>query len=181
MKLETSQRSEALQALENALPKSTLLCDTMSDNALAQVIGVLIDGNSLPASFIANALRMPLQATRFHLRILEEANLVVAFACGRHRYYEIVAGDTAERLENILGILGLPDRRSTCMRKNRLSPKPVAATNTWPARLLSRLRMLFKKEASSSAMAHISGWNPPVNVFLTALEFRLQGIPRARF
>ena len=117
MKLETSQRSEALQALENALPKSTLLCDTMSDNALAQVIGVLIDGNSLPASFIANALRMSLQATRFHLRILEEANLVVAFECGRHRYYEIVAGDTAERLENILGILDLPDRRSTCMRK----------------------------------------------------------------
>ena len=104
MTLETSQRPEVLRALENALPKSTLLCDAMSDNALAQVIDVLIDGNSLPASFIAKALECRFKP--------------LVFTCGRPSKGGLITHDGAYfRLESagqrLFDSLGIPFARNT--------------------------------------------------------------------
>lgn len=83
-------------------------CNAMSDGVRTQIIGTLMSGAALPASQIANELRMSPQATRFHLRVLEDAGLITARACGRHRYYEIASDTTADRLESIFGIVGPP-------------------------------------------------------------------------
>jgi DNA-binding transcriptional ArsR family regulator len=95
---------------ESTLPsESTLFCNAMSDGARTQIVGKLMDGSALPASAIANALRMSPQATRFHLRILEDAGLIIARSCGRHRYYEIASPATAEKLESIFGLVAPPE------------------------------------------------------------------------
>lgn len=94
---------------QEAIPSGLArFCNALSDSVRAQVVGALMGGQALPASEIANLLRMSPQATRFHLRVLEDAGLVVVHPCGRHRYYEIASADTAERLESVFGIVAPP-------------------------------------------------------------------------
>lgn len=103
-------RNKVLPELKSTESNSELarFCSALSDGTRTQVISALMDGSAQPASAISQMLRMSPQATRFHLRKLEEANMITVRACGRHRYYEIACSDTAERLESVFGIVAPP-------------------------------------------------------------------------
>lgn len=110
------RHDRAVGAAEGLHPDVAHICSAMSDHARAHIVSILMDGRAHPASAIAGVLNMSSQATRFHLRILEEAHLVAVRKVGRHRYYEIPSPDTASRLEGIFGILTPPE---CCSEKRR--------------------------------------------------------------
>ncbi len=86
----------------------TRFCDVMSESPRITMVAALMHQQCLPASSLARLVQMSPQATRFHLRKLEDSSLIRVRVCGRHRYYEIATPEAAELIERIFGILPPP-------------------------------------------------------------------------
>ena len=79
--------------------------DAMSDFSRVIIITELMNGRALSASWLANRLNLSPQATRFHLKKLEDVELIHHRACGKHRYYEIKNQDTAMFIESTFKVI----------------------------------------------------------------------------
>ena len=79
--------------------------DAMSDFNRVLIITELMNGRALSASWLANRLNLSPQATRFHLKKLEDVELIHHRACGKHRYYEIKNQDTAMFIESTFKVI----------------------------------------------------------------------------
>ena len=79
--------------------------DVMSDVSRVMIITELMNGRALSASWLANRLNLSPQATRFHLKKLEDVALIHHRTCGKHRYYEIKNQDTATFIESTFNII----------------------------------------------------------------------------
>ncbi|WP_198198193.1 winged helix-turn-helix domain-containing protein [Gilliamella sp. W8128] len=79
--------------------------DAMSDVSRVMIITELMNGRTLSASWLANRLNLSPQATRFHLKKLENVALIHHRTCGKHRYYEIKNQDTATFIESTFNII----------------------------------------------------------------------------
>ncbi|WP_144370487.1 winged helix-turn-helix domain-containing protein [Snodgrassella alvi] len=79
--------------------------DAMSDFSRVIIITELMNGRALSASWLANRLNLSPQATRFHLKKLEDIDLIHHRACGKHHYYEIKNQDTAMFIESTFNII----------------------------------------------------------------------------
>ena len=79
--------------------------DAMSDFNRVIIITELMNGRTLSASWLANRLNLSPQATRFHLKKLEDVELIHHRACGKHRYYEIKNQDTAMFIESTFKVI----------------------------------------------------------------------------
>ena len=79
--------------------------DVMSDFNRVMIIIELMNGRTLCASWLAKQLNLSPSATRFHLKKLEDAQLIHHRTCGRHRYYEINNQDTADFIESTFRII----------------------------------------------------------------------------
>ena len=79
--------------------------DAMSDFNRVIIITELMNGRALSASWLANRLNLSPQATRFHLKKLEDVELIHHRACGKHRYYEIKNQDTAMFIESTFKVI----------------------------------------------------------------------------
>ncbi|MBI0154006.1 winged helix-turn-helix transcriptional regulator [Gilliamella sp. W8128] len=77
----------------------------MSDVSRVMIITELMNGRTLSASWLANRLNLSPQATRFHLKKLENVALIHHRTCGKHRYYEIKNQDTATFIESTFNII----------------------------------------------------------------------------
>ncbi len=77
----------------------------MSDFNRVLIITELMNGRALSASWLANRLNLSPQATRFHLKKLEDVELIHHRACGKHRYYEIKNQDTAMFIESTFKVI----------------------------------------------------------------------------
>lgn len=83
-------------------------CYIMSESPRVTLVIALMNGQSLSASFLAKLVNMSPQATRFHLRKLEEAHIVRTRNCGRHHYYEMATQHAATFVEEVFGIIPPP-------------------------------------------------------------------------
>jgi len=79
--------------------------NVMSDFNRVVIITELMNGRALSASWLANRLNLSPQATRFHLKKLEDVELIHHRACGKHRYYEIKNQDTAMFIESTFKVI----------------------------------------------------------------------------
>lgn len=79
--------------------------DAMSDFNRVIIITELMNGRALSASWLANRLNLSPQATRFHLKKLEDVELIKHRTCGKHRYYEIKNQDTAMFIESTFKVI----------------------------------------------------------------------------
>ncbi|WP_294910007.1 helix-turn-helix transcriptional regulator [uncultured Gilliamella sp.] len=79
--------------------------DAMSDVSRVMIITELMNGRALSASWLANRLNLSPQATRFHLKKLEDVELIHQRRCGKHHYYEIKNQDTATFIESTFNII----------------------------------------------------------------------------
>ncbi|OCG20933.1 hypothetical protein A9G11_09570 [Gilliamella sp. wkB108] len=79
--------------------------DVMSDANRVMIISELMNGRSLCASWLAKQLNLSPSATRFHLKKLEDAQLIHQRTCGKHHYYEIKNQDTADFIESTFRII----------------------------------------------------------------------------
>ena len=79
--------------------------DAMSDFNRVLIITELMNGRALSASWLANRLNLSPQATRFHLKKLEDVELIEHRTCGKHRYYEIKNQDTAMFIESTFKVI----------------------------------------------------------------------------
>ena len=79
--------------------------DAMSDVSRVMIITELMNGRTLSASWLANRLNLSPQATRFHLKKLEDVELIHQRRCGKHHYYEIKNQDTATFIESTFNII----------------------------------------------------------------------------
>lgn len=79
--------------------------DAMSDFNRVLIITELMNGRALSASWLANRLNLSPQATRFHLKKLEDVALIHHRTCGKHRYYEIKNQDTAMFIESTFKVI----------------------------------------------------------------------------
>ncbi|MFQ1008695.1 winged helix-turn-helix domain-containing protein [Gilliamella apicola] len=77
----------------------------MADFNRVIIITELMNGRALSASWLANRLNLSPQATRFHLKKLEDVELIVHRTCGKHRYYEIKNQDTAMFIESTFKVI----------------------------------------------------------------------------
>ena len=82
-----------------------LFSDAMSDSNRVIIITELMNGRALSATWLANRLNLSPQATRFHLKKLEDVELIHHRACGKHRYYEIKNQDTAMFIESTFKVI----------------------------------------------------------------------------
>ncbi|XKM13179.1 winged helix-turn-helix domain-containing protein [Orbaceae bacterium ac157xtp] len=95
--------------------------DAMSDPNRVMIITELMSGKALSASWLANRLNLSPQATRFHLKKLEDVELIHHRACGKHRYYEIKNQKTAAFIETTFNII--PPKESLILLKTQNKEK----------------------------------------------------------
>lgn len=93
----------------------------MSDFNRVMIVAELMNGRSLSASWLANSLNLSPQATRFHLKKLEDFDLIQHRTCGKHRYYEIKDLDTATFIESTFKII--PPKYSLFLSNSKAKEK----------------------------------------------------------
>lgn len=79
--------------------------EAMSDHNRVMIIAELMDGRSLSASWLAKHLHLSPQAIRFHLKKLQDFELIHFRCCGKHHYYEIKNPTTAAFIESTFHII----------------------------------------------------------------------------
>lgn len=79
--------------------------DVMSDSKRVMIVTELMSGRALSASFLSRRLNMSPQATRFHLKKLEDSDVISFRTCGKHHYYEIKNPQTADFIESVFHII----------------------------------------------------------------------------
>ncbi len=85
--------------------------------ARSDILNLLLDGSSRPASELADAAGLGASATSEHLSVLLDAGLVDCTPAGRHRVYRLAHGGVAAALEQ-LGHL-CPDSAPLTYRRSR--------------------------------------------------------------
>ena len=87
----------------NALSEVAAL---MGDPARAAMLQLLMDGRAHTASDLAHTAGVTAQTASGHLSRMVEANLLVARAQGRNRFYRLASGDVAHAMESLMALAG---------------------------------------------------------------------------
>ncbi len=87
----------------NALSEVAAL---MGDPARASMLQLLMDGRAHTASDLAHTAGVTAQTASGHLARMVEANLLVARAQGRNRFYRLASGDVAHAMESLMALAG---------------------------------------------------------------------------
>jgi DNA-binding transcriptional ArsR family regulator len=78
----------------------------VGDPSRAAMLVGLLGGVALPASGLARLAKVAPSTASGHLRVLEDAGLVVAQPQGRHRYYALAGPDVADMVEKLVAMIG---------------------------------------------------------------------------
>jgi DNA-binding transcriptional ArsR family regulator len=78
----------------------------MGDPARAAMLQLLMDGRAHTASDLAHTAGVTAQTASGHLSRMVEANLLVARAQGRNRFYRLASGDVAHAMESLMALAG---------------------------------------------------------------------------
>ncbi len=102
----------------NALSQVAAL---MGDPARAAMLQLLMDGRAHTASDLAHTAGVTAQTASGHLGRMVDANLLVARAQGRNRFYRLASGDVAHALESLMALAGQraePASRNAAWRRD---------------------------------------------------------------
>ncbi len=87
-------------------PSLAKLAALLSEPARAQMLTVLMNGQALTATELADAAGIARPTASDHLARLRNAGLLSMLQQGRHRYFRLADDEVAEMLEQLLGIAG---------------------------------------------------------------------------
>jgi len=73
----------------------------LAEPARAKVLLALVDGRSLPASFLASEAGVAASTASHHLARLVESGLITVASRGRHRYYTLAGAQVAQLIEAV--------------------------------------------------------------------------------
>lgn len=102
----------------NALSEIAAL---MGDPARASMLQLLMDGRAHTASDLAITAGVTAQTASGHLARMVEADLLVARAQGRNRFYRLASGDVAHAIESLMALAGTraaPASKSAAWRRD---------------------------------------------------------------
>jgi DNA-binding transcriptional ArsR family regulator len=85
-------------------PSLAKLAAVLAEPARAQMLSVLMSGQALTATELANSAGIARPTASDHLARLQAAGLLSVVAQGRHRYYRLAGTEVAEMLEQLVGI-----------------------------------------------------------------------------
>lgn len=85
-------------------PNIVNIAALVGDQARAQALTLLMAGQSLTATELADAAGVTRQTISAHLSKLVDAGLLAVEAQGRHRYFRIADADVAAMLESLMGV-----------------------------------------------------------------------------
>jgi DNA-binding transcriptional ArsR family regulator len=104
----------SLKAVDQAEPKPSSLAELGSligDPVRASILLHLSDGSRRPASELASVAGASPQAASAHLAQLVDGGLLAVEKQGRHRFFKIASGETAEMIEGLANWLDQPRRQ----------------------------------------------------------------------
>lgn len=84
-------------------PNITTIAALIGDHARAQALTLLLGGQALTATELADAAGVTRQTISTHLAQLVGAGLLAVTPQGRHRYFRIADADVAQMLETLMG------------------------------------------------------------------------------
>jgi len=85
-------------------PNIVAIAALVGDQARAQALTLLMAGQALTATELADAAGVTRQTISSHLAKLVDAGLLAVEAQGRHRYFRIADADVAAMLETLMGV-----------------------------------------------------------------------------
>lgn len=85
-------------------PNIVRIAALIGDHARAETLTVLMSGQALTATELADAAGVTKQTMSTHLGKLLDAGLLAVEAQGRHRYFRIANDDVAHLLESLMGV-----------------------------------------------------------------------------
>ena len=88
-------------------PSLAKLAAVLAEPARAQMLTVLMSGQALTATELANAAGIARPTASDHLSRLLSAGLLAVLQQGRHRYFKLANDEVAEMLEQLAGIASL--------------------------------------------------------------------------
>ncbi|MBV8604415.1 MAG: winged helix-turn-helix transcriptional regulator [Pelomonas sp.] len=117
----------------NEGPHLAKLAALLADPSRARMLGLLMPGQALTATELADACGIARPTASGHLGALVDAGLLSPAAQGRHRYFRLAGPEVAEALEQLIGIaerLGQhalqPGPRDAALREARVCYDHVA-------------------------------------------------------
>jgi DNA-binding transcriptional ArsR family regulator len=100
-------------------PNITTIAALLGDHARAQALTVLLGGQALTATELADAAGVTRQTISTHLAQLVDAGLLAVAPQGRHRYFRIADASVAGMLETLMGV-------AAATRPARTGPRDAA-------------------------------------------------------
>ena len=104
-------------------PSFVAIAALLGDQARATMLNLLMSGEALTASELANEANITKQTASSHLNKLVDAGLLSVQPQGRHRYFRLADSDVAAMLESIMGVA---QRTRTAKTQTLLGPRDPA-------------------------------------------------------
>jgi DNA-binding transcriptional ArsR family regulator len=162
-------------------PNLAKLAALLAEPARAQMLTLLLAGQALTATELADAAGVARSTASAHLAKLEAAGFLACVPQGRHRYYRLADEGVAEMLEQMLGIASragamplLTGPRDTVLREARVCYDHLAGRHA--VALLERLLAAGVVERSGAALA----LGPQAQAALEAVGIDFGALQRAR-
>lgn len=166
----------------NEGPPLAKLAALLAEPSRARMLSLLMPGQALTATELADACGIARPTASGHLACLVEAGLLVGTAQGRHRYFRLAGAEVAQSLEQLIGIaerLGQktlnPGPRDAALREARLCYDHVAGRMG-----VGLLERLLRVEALRPAPDGVLRIGPALPAVLTPLGLSLETLQASR-